>query len=186
MKITGEWLKKKNIKSCFVLGNEDLKEYLRDCGVEVRVDSSVQAVVVGLDEGIDFQKLKIATRALVEKDAYLVALHANKIYGDSKGEIAPSVGAVVKALEYASGKKGIIMGKPSIDFYRNVLRRLDTKPVNCLMISDDPLSDLIGAKKLKIKTAFVLSGKYDRSILNRLHRTKRPDYVYKSIVEIKT
>ena len=185
MKVTGEWLKKKNIQSCFVLGNQALKKYLEEDGIEVREDSSVQAVVVGLDGELNFLKLKVATRALVENDAYLVALHANKVYKDSKGEIAPSVGAVVKALEYASGKRGLIMGKPSIDFYRNVLRRLDIKPQNCLMISDDPLSDLVGAKKLKIKTAFVLSGKYDRSILKRLDKKKRPDYVYESIAKIK-
>ena len=185
MKVTGEWLKKKKIKSCFVLGNEALKSYLGREGIEVREDSSVQAIIVGLDEELNFQKLKIATRALVENDAYLVALHSNKVYKDSKGEIAPSVGAVVRALEYTSGKRGLIMGKPSIDFYRNVLRRLETEPENCLMISDDPLSDLIGAKKLKIKTAFVLSGKYSHSILKSLDKKKRPDYVYKSIAEIK-
>jgi len=184
MKATGEWLRKRKVESCFVLGNEDLKSYLSRQGIEVRKDNPVQAVVVGLDEELDFQKLKTATRALVESDAQLVALHANKIYGDSKGEIAPSVGAIVKALEYASGKGGIIMGKPSKDFYQNVLQRLASKSKNCLMISDDPLSDLVGAKKLKIKTAFVLSGKYDRSILNKLDRKKRPDYVYGNVAEI--
>jgi len=185
MKVTGEWLKKKKIKSCFVLGNEALKSYLGKERIKIREDSSVQAVVVGLDGELNFLKLKTATRALVENNAHLVALHANKVYKDSKGEIAPSVGAVVRALEYASGKRGLIMGKPSIDFYRSVLRRLDIKPQNCLMISDDPLSDLVGAKKLKIKTAFVLSSKYDRSILKRLDKKKRPDYVYESIAEIK-
>lgn len=185
MKVTGEWLKKKNIQSCFVLGNQALKKYLKEQRIEVREDCSAQAVVVGLDEKLNFQKLKTATRALVENNACLIALHANKIYGDSKGEIVPSVGAAVKALEYASGKRGLIMGKPSQDFYRNVLRRLDTKPQNCILISDDPLSDLVGAKKLRIKTAFVLSGKYDRSILKSLDEKRRPDYVYKSISEIK-
>lgn len=185
MKVTAEWLRKKNIKSCFVLGNEALKNYLKEERMEVKENGSVQAVIVGLDEELNFQKLKTATRALVENNACLVALHANKIYGDSKGEIAPSVGVVVKALEYASGKRGLIMGKPSIDFYRSVLRRLGTKPENSLMISDDLLSDLVGAKKLRIKTAFVLSGKYDRSILKSLDKKRRPDYVYKSIAEIK-
>lgn len=185
MKVTREWLEKKKIESCFVLGNEALKKYLEEQGVEVRGNSLVQSVVVGLDEELNFQKLITATRALVENNAHLVALHSNKVYKDSKGEIAPSVGAIVKALEYSSGKRGLIMGKPSIDFYRSVLRRLGTKPENSLMISDDPLSDLIGAKKLKIKTAFVLSGKYDKSILKSLDKMNKPDYVCESIAEIK-
>jgi HAD superfamily hydrolase (TIGR01450 family) len=185
MKVTGEWLKKKKIKSCFVLGDEALKRYLNKEGFETREDSSVQAVIVGLDEELNFKKLKIATRALVEDNARLVALHSNKVYKDLKGEISPSVGAVVKALEYASGKRSYIMGKPSKDFYRNVLRRLKASPENSLMISDDPLSDLVGAKKLKIKTAFVLSGKYDKSILKSIDKKNRPDHVYQIIAEIK-
>ncbi|MFH0931254.1 MAG: haloacid dehalogenase, partial [Candidatus Zixiibacteriota bacterium] len=92
MKVTVYWLKKKNIESCYVLGNEVLKGYIKEKGIELRDDSLVQAVVVGLDEKLNYQKLKTATRALFENDARLVALHSNKIYKDSKGEIAPSVG----------------------------------------------------------------------------------------------
>lgn len=185
MKMANEWLKIKKIKSCFVIGNQILKDYLSKEGIKIKEDSSVQAVMVGLDEKVDYQKLKNATRALMENGAYLIALHSNKVFKDSKGEIAPSVGSIVKALEYASDKKALIMGKPSEDFYRSVLRRLKSKPGNCLFISDDPLSDLAGAKKLKIKTAFVLSGKYDRSILSKLEQKVRPDFVYKKISDIK-
>jgi len=185
MKAAKEWLKRRKVKSCFVLGNEVLKGYLGKEGISIREDSLVQAVVVGLDEKINYQKLKIATRALVEKNAYLIALHSNKVFKDSKGEIAPSVGSIVKSLEYASDKKAIIMGKPSKDFYRNVLRRLNSKPQKCLFISDDPLSDLAGAKKLKIKTAFVLSGKYKRSVLKKLDQKVKPDFVYQKISKIK-
>jgi HAD superfamily hydrolase (TIGR01450 family) len=185
MKVTVFWLKKKNIESCYVIGNEVFKGYLREKGIELREDSLVQAVIVGLDEELNFQKLKTATRALFENDALLVALHSNKVYKDSKGGIAPSVGSIVKALEYACDKKGYIMGKPSMNFYRNILKRLKSKPQNCLFISDDPLSDLVGAKNSKIKTAFVLSGKYDQSILNSLGKKYKPDFIYKSIAEIK-
>jgi 4-nitrophenyl phosphatase len=185
MKMAKEWLERKKIKSCFVIGNLGLKEYLKKEGIKIKESSLVQAVVVGLDEKVNYQKLKIATRALMENDACLVALHSNKIFKDSKGEIAPSVGSIVKALEYASDKKALVLGKPSEDFYRNVLRRLKSRPENCLFISDDPLSDLAGAKKLKIKTAFVLSGKYDRSILKKLEQRFRPDFVYQKISDIK-
>ncbi len=185
MKMSKEWLERKKVKSCFVLGNQVLKDYLRKEGIKIKESSLVQAVVVGLDEKLDYRKLKIATRALIENDAYLIALHSNKIFKDSRGEIAPSVGSIVKALEYASDKKALVMGKPSEDFYRNVLRRLKSRSECCLFVSDDPLSDLAGAKKLKIKTAFVLSGKYDRSVLKKLNQKLKPDFVYQRISDIK-
>lgn len=185
MKMSKEWLERKKIKSCFAIGNQILKDYLRKGRIKTEESSSVQAVVVGLDEKLDYRKLKIATRALIENNACLIALHSNKIFKDSRGEVAPSVGSIVKALEYASDKKALVMGKPSVDFYRNVLRRLKSKSESCLFISDDPLSDLAGAKKLKIKTAFVLSGKYDRSILKKLNQKSRPDFVYQKISDIR-
>ncbi|MDH4222857.1 MAG: HAD-IIA family hydrolase [candidate division Zixibacteria bacterium] len=183
MNNTNEWLRQHKIKSCFVIGNQGLKNYLGKEGIKIKKDGLIQAVVVGLDEKINYQKLQTAVKVLVEKDACLVALHYNKVFKNSRGEIAPSVGCIVKALEYASAKRAYVLGKPSKDFYRSVLWRLKVKPRNCIFISDDPLTDLAGAKKLKIKTAFVLSGKYDRSILKNMK--VKPDFVYRKISDIK-
>jgi ribonucleotide monophosphatase NagD (HAD superfamily) len=53
------------------------------------------------------------------------------------------------------------------------------------MISDDPFSDLVGAKKLGMKTAFVLSGKYrDKDILNEMDKDIYPDFVFDNITQI--
>jgi ribonucleotide monophosphatase NagD (HAD superfamily) len=55
------------------------------------------------------------------------------------------------------------------------------------MISDDPLSDLLGAKKMGMKTAFVLSGKYkNQEILDQLDKEFHPDYVVDNITQIET
>jgi 4-nitrophenyl phosphatase len=180
-----DWLKTKKIKSCFVIGSVGLKAFLNENGIETREDEKTEAVLVGLDTSLDYRKLKIAVNALVKNNAYLLALHENRLYKDEKGELSPSVGAVVKALEYCCQKKAKVFGKPNPTFFRQILKRLKAKPDDCMMISDDPLSDLLGAKKLGMKTVFVTSGKYkDEEILKSLNKKFQPDFVYKTITQV--
>jgi len=185
MSMTLDWLKSENILNCFVIGSSGLKKYLKENGIRIHNGENIQAVVVGLDDKLNYNKLKLATSSLINNNARLVALHANKIFKDKDGNIAPSVGGVVKALEYASGKKAQVMGKPSELFYQRVLNGFETPAESSLMVSDDPLSDLVGAKKLGMKTAFVLSGKYkDKEILSSLDNEWHPDSVFDDITQI--
>ena len=180
------WLEKRGIKSCFVIGSAQLKEYLNENGIKTPSNDRVEAVLVGLDPSLDYEKLKVAVNALVKKEATFLALHANRLYKDKDGELSPSVGAVVKALEYSSQRRVKVFGKPNPEIFREAFRRFKAKPENCIMISDDPLSDLIGAKRLGINTVFVTSGKYkDEEILKNLNKRFQPDWIHRSIQEIR-
>jgi len=179
------WLRAKKIKSCFVIGTPQLKVLLDENGIETKENEMAEAVLVGLDTSLDYQKLKIATNALVKNNAYLLALHENRLYKDEKGDLSPSVGAVVKALEYSCQKKAKVFGKPSPTLFRGILKKFKARPDDCTMISDDPLSDLLGAKKLGMKTVFVTSGKYkDEEVLTSLNKNFQPDFVYQNISQI--
>lgn len=175
----------RKINSCFIIANQKIKDFFKENKVKVKEDWKVDAVLVGLDIKLNYDKLKVATRALVQNKAKFVALHKNRIYKDAKGELAPSVGAVVKSLEYAADKKAVITGKPNRFYYKKALQRLKLKPAEVLMISDDPLTDLVGAKKIGMKTAFVTSGKYDKAILKKIPKKYKPDFIYNNIAQIK-
>jgi HAD superfamily hydrolase (TIGR01458 family) len=179
------WLRNKKIESCFVIGSGGLKAFLNENGIETREDEKTEAVLVGLDTSLDYRKLKIAVNALVKNNACLLALHENRLYKDEKGELSPSVGAVVKALEYCCQKRAMVFGKPNPDFFREILKEFKAEPNECMMISDDPLSDLTGAKKLGMKTVFVTSGKYkNEEILKSLNKKFQPDFIYQNISQI--
>ncbi len=180
------WMKKKKLRSCFVIGTEQLREYLNENDIITPSDGEVEAVLVGLDPSLDYQKLKVAVKALIKDGALLLALHVNRIYHDEKGELSPSVGAVTKALEYSAQKKAKVFGKPNPEIYRKAMSQFGIRPQNCVMISDDPFSDLWGAKKLKVKTVFVTSGKYkDKKILANLNKRFLPDRICQSVKEIR-
>ena len=57
-------------------------------------------------------------------------------------------------------------------------KRVGVAPEEVIFISDDPISDLVTAGQLGMRTAFVLSGKYpDHGVLARLEENDWPDIV---------
>ncbi len=180
-----EYLTQQKCRKCFIIGSDAIKRYMQSKGIQVADNPEVDAVVIGLDTNLDYEKLRIAASALVQYGARLLAMHTNKLFVDGQGRISISAGPIVKALEYASGKRAYISGKPSSAYYRKFLRKWGCKASEVLMISDDPLADLKGAKRIGMKTCFVTSGVYrDNSILSRLASKYKPDYVYPSVVSI--
>ena len=167
---------------CLVLGPRTLREAFADEGFAVPNQAEVDAVVVGLDTDLTFERLRLACDAVGDRGASLVALHRNRLFVDSQGRCAPSVGAIVEAIRYATQVEPTLIGKPSPVYFQQALDDISLPPEYVLVVSDDPLSDLAGAKRMGMQAAFVLSGKYtDRSIINSLPELERPDLVVETI-----
>lgn len=163
-------------RRCLVLGSEGLKDIFRSADLVVVDDSDVDAVVVGLDTGLTFERLRLACDAIANRGARFIALHRNRLYPDSAGRASPSVGAIAAAIEYATRVEPAVMGKPSREYYEQVLDDIGLAAEDVLLVSDDPFSDLVGAKRMGMNAAFVLSGKYaDATILNAIPVDERPD-----------
>jgi len=122
--------------------------------------------------------------------ASLVGMHETSIYAKNSKRY-PGVGAVLKLLEFATSCSYTVVGKPSIAFYNESLKRIkqqNNKAVfdDITMISDDVKGDLGGAKELGVKTIFVTSGKYKSAneIVPFLKEELKPDEVYSDMQEI--
>jgi 4-nitrophenyl phosphatase len=184
--LASDFLKREGVKSIYFLGTEKIKEFFREEGFEVREDYKVDAVVVGRDREINYEKLKTATSALVLNGAKLFSFHMNRLILDPDGLVGPSVGALATALSYASNKEVISFGKPSKEYFNRAFELLGiSDPEKVYMVSDDPFTDLAeGKKATSFKTVFVLSGKYkDTSVLNSIDKDLQPDYVFGNVGE---
>lgn len=122
--------------------------------------------------------------------AKLVGMHETSIYAKNSKRY-PGVGAILKMLEFATSSSYEVVGKPSIAFYNESLRRLQQQDPSVTfdaieIISDDVKGDLGGAKELGMKTIFVTSGKYKtaQEIVPFLDEKLQPDYIYKDMQEI--
>lgn len=89
----------------------------------------------------------------------LIAMHKNKFFQGEEGLLV-DIGAFVAGLEYVSGTKAQIIGKPSKDFFELALKSLQLPASSVVMIGDDIETDIGGAKDSGIKGILVKTGKY--------------------------
>ena len=106
---------------------------------------SGNALVVGdAGEGFNHASLNQAFRALAA-GADFVALAVNRTFKDADGQLSLDTGAFVAALEFASGRSPIVVGKPSPDFFLSALAGLNCPADDAVMVGDDAESDVAGA-----------------------------------------
>ena len=178
-------LRELKARRCLVLGSADLRGMFAEAGFQVLDDGAVDAVVVGLDTDLTYERLLLATEAIERHGAAFIALHRNRRTVDSAGRAAPSAGAIVAAIEYATQVEPTLMGKPSPTYFQQALDELGVPPPDVLVVSDDPFSDLAGAKRMGMRTAFVLSGKYHkRDVVQSIPAGQRPDLIAERIGDL--
>ncbi len=172
--LLGSWGKQRLIW----LGVASLADWWREQGFELVDGGACDAVVLGLNPALSVADLDRALPALVDHDAELVALHRNHFYLDDKGMRRFGPGFHCAGLETVARNPAVVVGKPRERIYREALKRVGAEPGNALFISDDPVSDLVTARRLGMGTAFVLSGKYaDHGVLARLDQEDWPDII---------
>ena len=72
----------------------------------------------------------------------------------------------VAALEYATGTRAKLFGKPAPDFFSQVVAGLEVPAHRVLMIGDDAVSDVAGAQDAGLAGALVQTGKFSPKTSN--------------------
>jgi len=70
-----------------------------------------------------------------KKDCQLIAVHKARYYQRTEG-LSMGPGPFVEALEYASGKKALVVGKPQLEFFQSVLEDFNCLAEETVMIGD--------------------------------------------------
>jgi HAD superfamily hydrolase (TIGR01458 family) len=137
---------------------ESLREDLEDLDAASE-DEPVEAVILG-DMGSAFgaETLNAAFRRLMS-GAELIALQHNRYWRRADG-LALDVGAYAAALEYATGVRSTVVGKPSCEFFRAALSELGVAPSGAVMVGDDVEADVGGGLDAGIASILVRTGKY--------------------------
>jgi HAD superfamily hydrolase (TIGR01458 family) len=140
-----------------------------------------EAVVVG-DLGADwtFGRLNQAFRWVLD-GARLVAVQQGR-YWKTAGGLTLDAGAFVAALEFATGVTATLTGKPSPTFFVAAARSLDLAPASVLMVGDDAVSDVAGARQAGCAAALVRTGKYCAG--DETRAALPPDLVLDSVADL--
>jgi len=157
-----EHIRKSGKERCFLLTMGDVHRDFEQAGICIS-DKDVDYVVMGdAGDGFTFGRLNQALRLILD-GAQILALEMDRYWSEPQGLVL-STGPFVAALEYATGKKALLMGKPSSDFFQLALRDLRISPEEAAMIGDDILTDVHGAQEMGMQGILVKTGKYREDI----------------------
>lgn len=162
-----------------VLGGDGLRENLTQAGYRVTGDllPDVAAVAVGLDFALTYDKLKYASLCL-QQGADFIATNDDATFPHPEG-LVPGAGSIVAALKTSSGRDPITMGKPNAAMFETALALLGTTAAETLMIGDRLDTDILGAARVGMRTALVLTGVATREDV--ASAAAQPDGIYEGL-----
>ena len=129
---------------------------------------NANAVIVGdAAEGFTYERLNTAFQLCLD-GAMLIAIGRNK-YFYQQGDYYLDAGPFVEAIEYAIDRNAIVAGKPSLEFFQQVLTEMKVAPEQAWMIGDDVYGDIQGALSAGIRACLVKTGKYREGDGGKLH-----------------
>ena len=146
-------------KSAFVIGSEAIHRHVDAAGVRETMDGADVVVIAGHDR-FDYDELRYAVQAVLA-GAQAICTSRDTTFPMDDGPW-PGTGAIVAAVETATGTEAMTIGKPSPDIFRTALDRLG--PGRALVIGDRADSDLDGARASGIDGALVGGERSDDAV----------------------
>lgn len=139
--------------SALVCAGAGVTEALTRRGVRAVRSGRVDAVIVGLHQDFDYERLTAACRA-VFNGARLIGTNADPTYPTPAGPL-PGAGALLAAVAYATGADPELAGKPNRPMAELVAERVGRVDV---VVGDRASTDGRMARALGARFALVLSG----------------------------
>ena len=158
---TKNYLRDSRVKRITLVTNTEIIEEFSDYEI---TQKNPEAVIMGdIYKNFKWEILDRIFKLVYKQNAALIALHQNR-YCMRDDEVSLDLGPFVKAIEYSSGKKSILMGKPEKNFFDLAVKDLGINNDNILMIGDDISSDIEGSINANLKAVQVKTGKFQKKI----------------------
>jgi len=175
---TALYVKSRGYARCYGVVDQEVGEDFKDLNF---VNTQPDVVIVG-DIGRQWSYDLLNTIFnMVMNGADLVAMHKGKFWKTREG-LRLDIGAFVEGLEYTTGEKAAIVGKPSASFFEMGLAQLNLQSGEVAMIGDDLESDVGGARQAGLYGVLSKTGKFKEQQLQ--HSPVTPDSSLSSIVEL--
>jgi glycerol-1-phosphatase len=146
-------------KHAFVIGSDAVHRHVEAAGVRETMDGADVVVIAGHDR-FDYDELRFAVRAILG-GAQAICTSRDATFPMDDGPW-PGTGAIVAAVETATGTEAVTIGKPAPEIFRAALDRLG--PGRALVIGDRVDSDLDGARATGLDGALVGGERSDDAV----------------------
>ncbi|MDG0790535.1 HAD-IIA family hydrolase [Cohnella ginsengisoli] len=157
-----------------VAGSPAFAEAHRLSGHTVRPlqdDTRPDAVVIGLDAAFTYRQLERIVHA-VGSGAKLFASNPDGYHPGAGGRRVPETGALVAAIEVASGISASYIGKPEPYMFRYALSLCEVSASQAIMVGDNYDTDIRGGKGAGVRTVW-LNGSTKPDAMNDRHAADR-------------
>lgn len=156
---TAEYVRRLNLQDVFVSGSDDLKEEFRNKGVSVASVEEAKNLVIGYNPKFSYEDITDALRVALKADL-VIACNLDRSYPGEGGLLFPGCGAMVGAIEAASGRKSdIIVGKPSQYMLDVIMASEGLRNNEILVVGDTYDSDIMMAKNAE-SPSILIGNKY--------------------------
>ena len=176
---TKNYLRDNSVKKISLVTNIEIIEEFKEYEI---TQKDPEAIIMGdIYKNFNWEILDRIFKLVYINNAALIALHQNK-YCMRDGQVSLDLGPFVRAIEYASNKKSILMGKPEKNFFDLAIKDMEISKEAVFMIGDDIISDIKGAKDFGIKAIQVKTGKYQKEDCS--DKFTQPDLRIDSIINL--
>jgi HAD superfamily hydrolase (TIGR01450 family) len=142
----------------------------------------VDAVVAGLDLDFSYARLACAAEA-VRSGARFIATNRDPVYPLEKG-LMPGAGSIVSAIETASGRSPVSIGKPGPLLLEVAARAVGGDVAAAVMIGDSVVTDVPAAIAVGARSVLMLTGITTRAQLATLAEADRPTEIAADAAEL--
>ena len=155
-------LREGQARNVFVVGEHALRTAIEAAGMTVATEENAvrgeaDAVVLGLMRDATFQTLRAASRAVCE-GATFVATNADKSFPVEQGRQDPGAGALLAFVEAASGRRALVIGKPSPTMVYEAMAAAGVGADRTIMVGDRLDTDIAAGLAAGTRTWLVLTG----------------------------
>jgi len=186
--VTAELMSRRGIRRALVLGTRGVGRALADAGIETTFTgepgaAQVDAVYVGWHPDCGMKDIETAAQA-IWAGAALYAASDVPFFATRHGRTMGYSFAILGALRRLTRAPVILTGKPSMHALRFVARRLGTPMRHVGVVGDDPLVEVIMARRGGATALAVTTGMTPRQ--EWLHQTgkRRPHRVLSELREV--
>jgi 4-nitrophenyl phosphatase len=163
----------------YAIGQAGLRAALQEAGF-VLEDHRAELVVAGMDVDLTYEKLKTAT-LLIRAGANFIGTNPDVTLPTPDG-FAPGTGAILAAIQAATGVAPKIIGKPEPTMFQQAMPRLGATAADTAALGDRLETDIVAAQRTGILSLLVLTGVTDRTMLGE--SSIRPDLVFEDIEDL--
>jgi 4-nitrophenyl phosphatase len=179
-----DYFKRKKYKRVLVLGEEGVWRPIQEAGIEIalapqRCDDA-EAVLLGWYPQFGLADIDAACRA-VWNGAALYAGSTAAYVASREGRTIGISGAIAAAVRNVTGKRAMVLGKPSLQAMRSASRRLGVAPADIAIVGDDASLENAMAHRGGALSIAVHTGLGSASSFNELPVALRPHFSLKGV-----